>query len=366
LRGRMPEVALSLLQQMVSTTPTDYWNDSCSVEELTYGIEHGAVGATTNPTIVHDVLKKEMHLWRDRIRQMIVDNPTWSETDLTWKLIEEMAVNGARLLQPVFERHGRKKGRLSIQTDPANYRNSEALVRQALRFHSLAPNMQVKLPVTRAGIQAIEEATFHGASINATVSFSVPQAIAVAEAVERGLHRREVTGTDTLDMSPVCTIMVGRNDDWMQIMAKRDAIDIDPSYLTWPGIATFKRAYGIFQARGYRARLLVAAYRHLGHWSELIGGHFIHSMPCGWARKANASDITIQNTIAQPVRPEIVEELYRKIPDFRRAYDPDGMTVSEFDGFGATVRTLRGFTEAVHDLMAVVRDFMLPNPDVKP
>ncbi len=56
--------------------------------------------------------------------------------------------------------------------------------------------------------------------------------------------------------------------------------------------------------------------------------------------------------------------LYEKIPDFRRAYDPDGMTPSEFDGYGACVRTLRSFIVAVHDLMGVVREFMLPNPDV--
>ena len=52
----------SPLLQTVTTTPTDYWNDSCSVEELTYAIGHGAVGATTNPNIVLNVLNKEMHL----------------------------------------------------------------------------------------------------------------------------------------------------------------------------------------------------------------------------------------------------------------------------------------------------------------
>ena len=50
------------LYETATTTATDYWNDSCSVEELTYAIEHGAVGATSNPTIVGEVLKKEMHL----------------------------------------------------------------------------------------------------------------------------------------------------------------------------------------------------------------------------------------------------------------------------------------------------------------
>ncbi|MCB0136039.1 MAG: transaldolase, partial [Caldilineaceae bacterium] len=68
----------SPLLQTVSTTPTDYWNDSCSIEELTYAIGHGAVGATTNPNIVLNVLNKEMHLWEDRIRAIIAENPTWS------------------------------------------------------------------------------------------------------------------------------------------------------------------------------------------------------------------------------------------------------------------------------------------------
>ena len=54
----MSSASTSPLLQMVTTTPTDYWNDSCSIEELTYGIEHGAVGATTNPQIVVMVLKE--------------------------------------------------------------------------------------------------------------------------------------------------------------------------------------------------------------------------------------------------------------------------------------------------------------------
>lgn len=355
----------SPLLQTVSTTPTDYWNDSCSVAELTYAIGHGAVGATTNPNIVLNVLKQEMHLWDARIREIIAENPTWSESEVAWKLIEEMAVVGADLLRPAFEREGGLKGRLSIQTNPMFYRNPEAIVAQARHFDTLAPNMQVKMPVTKAGIRAIEECTYHGVNVNATVSFTVPQAIAVAEAVERGLNRRAAEGKDISHMAPVCTIMVGRNDDWMQVVAKRDAIDIDPAYLSWAGIATFKKAYGIWQERKYRVRLLAAAYRHLGHWSEFIGGDIVLTIPYEWQLKINASDIPVVSRICDPVAPHIVDALYEKLPEFRKAYDVDGLAVDEFDSYGATVRTLRGFIAAAHDLMAVVRDFMLPNPDVK-
>jgi transaldolase len=355
----------SKLHQMTMETPTEYWNDSCSEEELTYAISHGAVGATSNPTIVHNVLRKELHLWRDRIHTLIHENPTWSETEITWKLFEEMAVYGAGFLRPIYEKHKGKKGRLSIQTNPALYRNASALTEQAIHFNSLAPNMIVKIPVTAAGVKAIEEVTYRGVSINATVSFTVPQAIAVAEAVERGLNRRQAEGLSTKEMAPVCTIMVGRTDDWMKVLAKRDGIEIDPSYLDWAGIACMKKVYGIYQQRGYRAKLLAAAYRHLGHWSEFIGGELIVSLPYEWQLKANASDIEVRERMSTPANSQIVEEMYEKLPDFRRAYDEDGMTVEEFDDYGATVRTLRGFIASAHDLMAEVRDFMLPNPDVK-
>jgi len=353
----------SKLNQTVVQFPTDYWNDSCSVEELTYAVDQGAVGATTNPVIVTNVLKKEMHLWKDRINQIILTNPTWSEMDITWKLIEEMAAHGAGFLKPAYDQYRGKKGRLSIQTNPAFYRNPDAITRQAIHFSALAPNMQVKIPVTEAGINAIEEATFQGVSVNATVCFTVPQAIGVAEAIERGLERRTASGMPIAEMSPVCTIMIGRTDDWMKVSAKREAVDIDPAFLDWAGIACLKKAYTIYKQRGYRARLLGAAYRHLGHWSELIGGDIVLTIPYEWQLKINASNIEVKERMSNPVDPQIIAALYQKIPDFRRAYDENGITKQEFTNFGATVRTLRSFLGGAQELTAMIREFMLPNPD---
>ncbi len=64
-----------------------------------------------------------------------------------------------------------------------------------------------------------------------------------------------------------------------------------------------------------------------------------------------------------PVDPKIVDELYKRFPDFRRAYTEGGLTLEEFDSFGATRRTLRQFIAACADLNAIVRDVMIPNPD---
>jgi len=351
---------------MSETTPTKFWNDSCSVKELTYAIEHGAVGATSNPTIVLTVLKNEMHLWEDHIHEVIRENPTWTETQVGWKVFEDVAVHGSKLLLPVFERHERKRGRLSIQTDPALYRTGDAILQQALHFNGLAPNMQVKVPATRAGIGIVEEATYCGINVNVTVSLSVPQVLAVADAVERGLKRREGEGLDVAHMEPVCTMMVGRTDDWMKVVVQRDGIDIDPEFLEWPGVACFKKAYEVYRRRGYRTRLLSAAYRNFYHWTEFVGGEVTLTIPYEWQLKFNASELPVVERMHEPVRPDILEALYEKIPEFRRAYEPDGMSVEEFDTFGATVRTLRSFISSWHDFLALIRDFMLPNPDARP
>ena len=357
------ETFKSPLHKTVCTTCTDVWNDSCSAGELEYAMENGAAGATTNPVIVGEVLKKEMHLRKGRILEIIRENPEGTEEDIAWKLNEEMAIKGADILMPVFEKEKGMKGRISIQTNAKYYRNAKRMVEQAAYFSTLAPNMQVKLPVTRAGVEAIEEATYRGVNINATVCFTVPQAVAVAEAVQRGLKRRESEGIDTKTMTPVCTIMVGRLDDWIKVVANKKGIVTNPGYLEWCGVAAMKKAYGIFRERGYRARLLSAAYRNHMHWSEFIGADMVLTIPYAWQKKFNASDIEVIPRIDNPVDPVILNELLTKFEDFRRAYYEDGMKPEEFDFFGATARTIRSFIQGYEGLLGIIRDLMLPDPD---
>ena len=144
------------------------------------------------------------------------------------------------------------------------------MVTQAFGFDGLAPNIIVKFPTTAAGLAAMEEASYRGISVNATVSFSVAQAVAAAEAVQRGIDRREADGHDTSRMGPVITIMMGRIEDWLRVVLDRDGLVVDPAALPWSGVAVFKRAYAEWQSR----RLPRAAARG-GHPapSALVGAH---------------------------------------------------------------------------------------------
>jgi transaldolase len=84
--------------------------------------------------IVLDALKKEAHLWNDRIRALAAEMPTATEEEIGWRRVEEISAKRSELLRPIFEKHQGRNGRLSIQTDPHYYRNSAALVEQAQRF----------------------------------------------------------------------------------------------------------------------------------------------------------------------------------------------------------------------------------------
>ena len=366
LVGTQSPLADSPLGRTVATTATDIWNDSCSVDELGYAISYGAVGATANPTIVVDVWKADPAQWRDRVRAIAAERPDATEVDLAWAIVEEMSLRAAPLLLPAFEASGGRQGRLSMQTDPTLFRSFDRMLAQGEHFASLAPNIIVKFPATSVGVRVMEEATYRGVSVNATVSFSVAQALAAGEAVERGLRRREAEGLPVDGMGPVITVMMGRLEDWLRVQTERDGIVADPAALPWSGVGVFKRTVAEFRARGLRARPLAAAIRHHLHWSELIGGDVVITLPAVWQRRFNASSVEVRPRMDDPVDPSILSELQARFPDFVRGYEPDGLTPDEFDTFGPSARTLRAFVASYHELLHQVMDALVPNPDLKP
>lgn len=350
---------MNKLHETVLTFPdTEVWNDSCSCMELSYAMENGAVGATTNPVIVGNVLKNELPQWEDTIKQLIDEHPDYTEDQLAWDLIKILGTKASELLLPVYhETHG-QKGRLSFQVNSKYYQNKNLIVAHALDLARTVENSQIKVPASKAGIEAIEEITYQGVSVNATVSFTCAQALAVAEAVERGLARREAEGHDTSWMHPVCTIMAGRTDDYLKSWLKDKDVIISSEAVEMAGVAVVKNAYKIYKERGYRTKLLVAAFRNLNHFEQFIGGDIILTIPYGWQRKYNNANVEIKSNIDTPVDEKLLNELLT-LDEFKKAYLPDGLKPEEFQHYGAFLATMNQFLNGYDSLVALLRKYMV-------
>ena len=111
------------------------------------------------------------------------------------------------------------------------------------------------------------------------------------------------------------------------------------------GLAVTKQAYEIYRARGYEAVLLVAALRGTHHMTELAGGKLIMSVHPRVQAMLLEPGVPRESRIDVPIESEVVDRL-RRMPEFRRSFEPDGMAPEEFVAFGVTQRTLSQFIDA--------------------
>lgn len=347
-----------LYETVLKFPQTEIWMDSCGEEQLNYGIERKISGATSNPVIIGQVIKEELPIWQKRIRHYITAMEGADEEDIAWEVIHECTRERAKKLLPVFQENNGRKGRLSAQTNAKYYRSPEKIIRQGCYLNSLGENIQIKIPASKEGIEAMEELTYLGVNINATVSFTVSQAVAVAEAVEKGLERREREGKYNSKMTPVCTIMVGRLDDWLKETIKQTAAVNHPEALEWAGVAVMKKAYKIYRERGYRTRLLAAAYRNVYHWSEFVGGNLSMTIPYEWHKKLNACNVEAVSRIENEIPEEYFNTLMM-LPDFVKAYDENGTKKEEFIYYGAFRKTICSFLNGYDELIKLIRTYII-------
>jgi transaldolase len=216
------------------------------------------------------------------------------------------------------------------------------MLAMARRFHAWAPNIAVKLPVTAAGLDVLEDCVAEGITVTATVSFTVPQVLAVAERHHRGAERASRAG-----LAPghcFAVIMIGRLDDYLREVAADSGAAVSEEDIRRAGLAVTKRAYSIFMERGYQAVLMVAALRGTWHVTGLAGGSLILSVHPK-IQAILTQDVPRSEGIEEPVESDAIERL-SAIPEFTLAFEPDGMAPDQFISYGVTQRTLSSFIEA--------------------
>lgn len=334
-------MSITYLDWLISATPTAWWHDSADPAELDRGIERRCVGVTTNPVLASTALQKNRQLWGDDINAVLAQRlPAEQQAEALMRV----AVSRASVkLRPQFEASRGRSGFVCAQVNPLRAGDREAMAAMARRFHAWEPNVAVKLPATAAGLDVLEDCVADGITTTATVSFTVPQAIAIAERHRAGRRRAQDRGIEPGQCFAV--IMIGRLDDYLREVAQDGRVEVSEDDIRRGGLAVTKRAYAIYKERGYDAVLLVAALRGPYHLTELAGADLVMSIHPTYQEPFLSRELAHEPRIEQPVAPDVIVRLSR-MPDFVRAFEPDGMAAADFMTFGLTQRTLSQFAES--------------------
>lgn len=335
----------SYLPWVIRHTPTCWWHDSAHPRELDFALEHGCVGATTNPFLSNLALAANRQLWSAQIAEAMTVADAESRAEALMRI---PVTSAAAKLRPLFDRTEGRQGWVCAQVNPSRAGDRPRMLAMARRFAAWAPNITVKLPATAAGLDVMEDCIAEGITATMTVSFTVPQVIAVGERHRAGQARARRAGVRPGGCFAV--LMVGRLDDYLREIAEDVRADVRPSDINLAGIAVAKRALSIIRERGYEVGLIIAALRGTHHMTELAGGELIMSIFPSWQKPLLSLELPREAGIDRPVGPEAIDRL-SQLPDFVVAYEPNGMHPSDFISYGLTQRTLAQFVESGWKLM---------------
>jgi transaldolase len=199
-----------------------------------YSDELSVTGLTSNPTIFDHAIKNSA-TYDPAIREKLSVGK--SGEALFFELAMEDLTRAADLFRPINDQTNGVDGWVSLEVSPLLAYDTATTLDQAKALHARAarPNLFIKIPGTKQGLPAIEEAIFSGVSINVTLLFSREQYVAAAEAYLKGIERRIAAGLST-KVGSVASLFISRWD--VAVMGK-----VPDSLRDQLGIAVAKRAY---------------------------------------------------------------------------------------------------------------------------
>ncbi len=336
--------------QWLARTDTVWWHDSADPRAAETAIQNGAVGMTTNPFLMASTLTDPRAGWAEVLNEGARVGSEGAPTrgigalsgdERALELEMRVGVQHAATFRRFWGTR-RGAGGVCVQVNPAKPGDAALMIEQVKKIGPLAPNICVKTPATRAGLLAFEEGVALGFNMVSTLSFTVAQCVAAAEAYERGATRARANGV--VPGFSAAVMMLGRLDDYLRDVAADGEYCIPESTITQAGIACMKRAYRIFQERGYSTMLMSAAARGVYHITELAGANIIMSIAPSIEHKVLAANPAQVARAEEPVEKAVIDQLL-KLREFRKAYEENGMEAGDFITYGPTNRTATQFTE---------------------
>ena len=199
-----------------------------------YIAERAITGLTSNPTIFDHAIKNSSSYDR-AIRDYASKGKSGEE--LFFELALEDLTRAADLFRPVHDRTNGLDGWVSLEVSPLLAHNTTSTLAEAKQLFARAnrPNLLIKIPGTKEGLPAIEQAIFAGIPVNVTLLFSPEQYRAVAEAYIRGVERRIDAGLNP-KVGSVASVFVSR---WDTAVAGK----VPPELANRLGIAIARRTY---------------------------------------------------------------------------------------------------------------------------
>lgn len=310
-------------------TPTMFWINNPTREETDVAIAAGALGCTCNPSYCQKMLDdpKEGTYALAVLDQVLEETNDDSQAESLFQ--RRLAMPIIEKFRPIYEKNPFRDGFVSLQGDPVREEDPEVVLSEARANRAIAPNVCIKVPCTKAGLAAMETLLAENTSINATEIMSVAQAISLCELYEKVASR---TGK-----RPVLFLshIAGIYDDYLERYVEKEKIGISRDVLWQAGLAVARKVYAIMQERGYSAIFVGGGARGLHHFTEMVGGKLVVTINWkGTADKLIETDPPVVYRLFNPVPHRVIAELMEKLPDFRRAYLEDGLSVEEYDRFG--------------------------------
>jgi transaldolase len=332
--------------RVTAETSTRLWINNPSEPELELSVASGAINCTTNPAYCSKLLDSDREYLQAVIDEIILG--VRDDEAAANRVYEAVSARVMRRFLPLYEQSGGAYGYVTMQGDPRLDENTSAIVASALRWRQLGPNFMAKIPVIPGGLEAIEACVEHNLPICATEVFSIAQAIAVCELYQRAAAR---TGNHPPFF---VTHITGILDEYLQKVAKRDRIAIEPGVLAQAGCAVARKEYHLLKQRGYSATLLGGGARGVQHFTEFVGGDAHITINWSTAKELIDADTRVVSRIDVETPQAVIEELCANFPDFRRAYADDGLALGEYAGYGPVQLFRNAFLKGWYLLLAEV------------
>ncbi len=255
--------------QLLHNLGQSIWLDNITRDLLDSGTlkryidDLSVTGLTSNPTIFNQAIKNSS-AYSAAIRTKFAQDK--SAEEVFFELALEDLARAADLFRPIYDRTNGVDGWVSLEVSPLLAYDTAKTLAAAKELHARAgrPNLLIKIPGTKEGLPAIEEAIFSGIPVNVTLLFSSDQYLAAAEAFLRGIERRIEAGLKP-NIGSVASVFVSRWDAAVKGKAPSElnhklgiAIAMR-TYKTARDLLSSPRWHRIYNAGAYPQRLLWAS-----------------------------------------------------------------------------------------------------------